>query len=637
MAFGILHSLLQAAGIASQPRSYNLAFAEHLLRSTQTSPTPFTFADYATILRGASEHAAGDWVFAIPPFRQPAPDDDATYLQLLQESGVDEGLIDKVCLARSLVPGFIERCVDELLALNPSFVGFTTTFCQNVPSLLLASVLKERAPNLPIVFGGANCDGSMGKVLFESFRFIDVVVQGEAEHLIVQLAKELTAGGPVSPRPGILTRESDSNTPSSFALTEEMDEVPTPNYDFFFDELNRSDLRDEILPAVELPIETARGCWWGQKHHCTFCGLNPQSMKFRSKSVLRAHREFSELASRYQCVDFTAVDNIIDVGYLRELLPLLSADGIDFRIFYETKANLTKAQIRRLSESGIRRIQPGIESLSTPILKLMRKGVSAWQNVRLLKWCAQYGVRPEWNLIYGFPGEPADEYAQMARTVRSLTHLRPPRLNKMRLQRFSPYHQRPEEFGINVTGPQFHYRFVYPLGQAELTELAYYFDFEHADGREPEDYIGEIRDAVDDWNASHDRDRGALSYRRGPEFIRITDSRRSAGYVRYVLENDQMDAYLACDSGATVSGVGRALERAGHRQVPASQLETFLRELVEAGLMFESDGRFVSLALPDDPAREDRVEDGRSAQRAQPARAQAGARAKDRRALPVLG
>ena len=55
---------------------------------------------------------------------------------------------------------------------------------------------------------------------------------------------------------------------------------------------------------------------------------------------------------------------------------------------------------------------PGIESLSTPILRLMDKGVTALQNIRLLKLCSEFGIQPLWNIMYGFPGEPPDEYEQ---------------------------------------------------------------------------------------------------------------------------------------------------------------------------------------------------------------------------------
>src|SRR4029079_12294060 len=74
----------------------------------------------------------------------------------------------------------------------------------------------------------------------------------------------------------------------------------------------------------------------------------------------------------------------------------------------------------------VNRIQPGIESFSDPVLTLMRKGVTWLQNVQLLKWCKQFGVQPFWNVIWGFPGEPAAEYDRMARLVPHLTHLAAP-------------------------------------------------------------------------------------------------------------------------------------------------------------------------------------------------------------------
>ena len=72
-------------------------------------------------------------------------------------------------------------------------------------------------------------------------------------------------------------------------------------------------------------------------------------------------------------------------------------------------------------------MQPGIESLIDDVLKLMRKGVSALHNVQLLKWCKEIGVKPHWNVLWGFPGEPAAEYERLARVVPWLRHLPPPR------------------------------------------------------------------------------------------------------------------------------------------------------------------------------------------------------------------
>jgi len=102
------------------------------------------------------------------------------------------------------------------------------------------------------------------------------------------------------------------------------------------------------------------------------------------------------LARDYRRLEFAAVDNIIDMRYFGDFLPKLRDAGYDFRLFYETKANLKREHLHAMREAGVLSIQPGIESLSTPILKLMEKGVTALQNIRLLKWCAEFGLQPFW-------------------------------------------------------------------------------------------------------------------------------------------------------------------------------------------------------------------------------------------------
>ena len=64
-------------------------------------------------------------------------------------------------------------------------------------------------------------------------------------------------------------------------------------------------------------------------------------------------------------------------------------------------------------------VQPGIESLATPTLKLMRKGTTAFNNIRFLADCAVEGVKPVWNLLVGFPGELAETYEAYKKTCRA--------------------------------------------------------------------------------------------------------------------------------------------------------------------------------------------------------------------------
>ena len=62
----------------------------------------------------------------------------------------------------------------------------------------------------------------------------------------------------------------------------------------------------------------------------------------------------------------------------------------------------------------MRTLQPGIETLSTEILKLMRKHTSYLTNVRFLKLARLYDIEVLWNMLIGFPDEPVEAYATWA-------------------------------------------------------------------------------------------------------------------------------------------------------------------------------------------------------------------------------
>jgi ribosomal peptide maturation radical SAM protein 1 len=599
---GILGSVLEQAGITTEVRSLMLAFMEHCLAETAGRPEGerIELADYEMVGDKHFPLGLGDWIFAVPPFRDD-PECDAQYLAHLRARGVPEAEVGRARTLRALVPAFLERAADEILAVGPRVVGFSTTFSQNVPSLVLARMLKRRQPSLAIVFGGGNCEGPMGAALHRAFPWIDVVVRGEAERCLPGLVRDLVAGRGVRPQPGLCYRDGTRTVviPQSGAATVAMDEIPTPRFDEYFERLAKTRFATEVMREVRLPYETSRGCWWGARSHCTFCGLNGTTMAFRSKSDDRVVEELTALAQRHERLDFTLVDTILDMRYFRDVLPRLRDGGHDLSLYYETKSNLRREQVRLLREAGVDFLQPGIESLSTPILRLMRKGVTALQNVRVLKWCAEYGIQVFWNVIYGFPGEPPEEYARLAALVPSLTHLVPPTLCRLAIHRFSPYHERPAEFGLEVPGPLPWYRLVYPVDDATLADLAYNFDYRHADGRAPEAYVAPLRAAVEAWQAANaSGGYRALRYRRGPGFLMVEDRRPNLEPADYSFSEREARLFLACEDGATAAEALAALPPADAAELDVDDVLEFLDELVVARLMYEEDGRYLSLALP---------------------------------------
>jgi ribosomal peptide maturation radical SAM protein 1 len=599
---GILQPLLEEAGIRAEVRSFKLDFMEHCRVATRGQPEEqrIGLADYEAV---AADHywvGLGEWIFAVPPFRETTAAGDTAYLDYVRQHGVPERDIDKALAMRALVPAFLEACVDDVLSAGPRIVGFTSTFSQTVPSLILAKMLKRADPSLTVVFGGANCDGPMGAALLRAFSWVDVIVRGEAESIMVELMRDLLGGGAPRSYPGLCYRHEGEQVVIDQTSGEEiaMDRLPIPQYGEYFERLAKTGFAAEILAEVRVPYESARGCWWGAKSHCTFCGLNGSSMAFRSKSPARALEEIETLVRRYGRLDLQAVDNIIDMRYLRDVLPRLRERGYDLSVFYETKANLRKEHVPLLRESGVDRIQPGIESLSTPILHLMRKGVTAFQNVRLLKWCAEYGLRVFWNVIYGFPGEPPEEYARMAALVPALEHLSPPTLGPLVLDRFSPYHEQPGHFGLEIAGPLPYYEMIYPADPATLNDLAYSFQYAHADGRDPDAYVAPLRRAIEEWRSAHPSGYRTLRYRRGAGFLLVQDGRPHSERANYTFDEREAALYLACADGATPAEARDIMRSAGGPALAVDEIRGFLDELTRARLVFAEGDRYLALALP---------------------------------------
>jgi len=595
---GILKSLLDRARVPCTPMSLNLSFFEYLAVRPQADRLSLEQYDY---IGEASGLGLGEWIFASAAKDHIDSARDDAYRDFVAGHKPEHGVLEKAERARALVPGFLDQCAEKILAAKPRVLGFTSTFSQTFPSLALAKRLKDQAPGLRVVFGGANCDGPMGKALHALYPWIDVVVRGESERVAPQLFRELVAGDVISRQPGLCIREDGEVT----AVVEperggvNMDESPLPDYDEYFQRLPNSPVSDQV-GAGGITYESARGCWWGAKHHCTFCGLNGATMKFRSKPAARVFEELHILSRRYKNLHFIVVDNIIDMKHVKELLPMLREGDIDFSFYYETKANLKKQEMRLLRDVGVRMIQPGIESLSTPILKLMRKGTTALQNVRFLKWCAEFGITPDWNLLYGFPGEPPEEYSRMADVMESLSHLTPPSsVHPICINRFSPFHQTPDEFGIRIEGPKPWYRFLHDTDEESLNNLAYFFEHGYDDGREPTQYVEPVFRATALWKQDAEKNYRKLTVKRGPGFVQVVDGRSNGKGGTYTLDGVAGEAYLACERGAIPHRVWSNLSPEYQSGVTEGDVKDFLDQMVSMRLVFEESGHYLSLALPE--------------------------------------
>lgn len=625
MALGLLAAILERDGIATTVASAGLWFAE----CAGLGRYELCASRMSTVF------LAGEWTFAAAAFGDDAERIrlDTEYLRQISEASErhpavwrgarGQQLVAELVALRAAATRFTDEAARRVLATGARVVGCTSTFEQHVASLALLRRIRELDPEVVTMLGGANCETVMGQTTHRCFPWVDFVVSGEADGLISGLCRlaldgrrdadpsELPRGvlgpghrqGGGGPASAVFAGTGLAGPTLPRAVFNDLDSLPTPRFDDYFATLAASLLRTRIRPG--LPLETSRGCWWGAVHQCTFCGLNGTGMGFRSKSPAKVIAEFGELQDRYDTGDFEAVDNILDNRFYSTLLPDLAADGRQRRIFFEIKANVTRAQVQALVAAGVTWVQPGIESLHSEVLKLMDKGIQGWQNVQLLRWSRELGLRLSWSMLWGFPGEKDDWYEDMAAWLPALEHLQPPAsLPRVRFDRYSVYHEQARRLGL-ILFPIGAMSLVYPLPPAEVDGLAYFFSTEPGAG--PLRYVQSLTEemtgnagiqalaaAARAWRAAYGGGRQpVLVMADEGDHIQLTDTRGCATQSRHVLAGLAREVYLACDAAPRRARLAKILPEATEEQLAA-----VTAKLLADRLVIEMDGRLIALALP---------------------------------------
>jgi ribosomal peptide maturation radical SAM protein 1 len=611
IALSLLQAALAGTAIRSEVVYGNFDFAETIglvaYQAMQSTPT---------------DHLLGEWCFAgllFPEF----PESDEEYLNLVLEVRCQgfpaeiEQRKDLMRWVRAQSADHVDQLARRIVARGPRIVGCSSVFQQHCASLALLKRIRQISPDTVLLMGGANCEGEMGVETLRQFPWVDCVVSGEADEIFADLCQMLLDRGRAvdqsmlpygaisqaylrNPLPVVAANDVQAPRP----LIHDMDALPTPDYHDYFETLRISTLSGLVQPG--LLAESSRGCWWGEKSHCTFCGLNGTGMKHRSKSPERVLAELSELSERYGINRIQFVDNILDMSYFRTVLPRLAASGERYALFYEIKSNLKREEVRLLSDAGVRWTQPGIESLDDNVLRLIGKGNSTVMNLQLLKWSCEFGIDLAWNMLCGLPGESDRWYADMAKWLPLIFHLQPPSgLNRVRYDRFSPYHMRPRDFGLTLQ-PSRAYGYVYPLPKESLMRLAYSFEDSGHEGhihRGLHSQPGQqaLQEVLQEWNRVWHTSRPVLQVCREGSGLRIVDTRQVALRRDWTAGELEAEVYRLCDSVQTPAALTRQIAARRDRDgaVLVEEVRTAIQTLCEAKVLLQINGKLLGIGVTD--------------------------------------
>lgn len=598
LALGILRARLKADGVWSRVWHANIELLRHV-----------TYATYNAVAEmwGLNEFA----------FTQAlAGEVDETQLRAIvercEEQLEGESLLPRYSTLHTMVelclklrdetgPHFLEQCAETILADSPTMVGMSCMFDQTLASVALAKLIKAKSPGTAIVLGGYALQGPPGDEVLKAFPWIDCIARGDGENIITPLARASVGEGRFEDIAGVLTRLREPLP----AKTIDLDTSPNPDYDDWFADLETMRTQfDVTIKCGTLSVESSRGCWWGQHKHCVFCGIDEETLKFRHKSADKVLTMLAELRERYGDLQFRFSDYILPRPYFEELLPRLAEVRPRYTLQCEIKANQTPAQVRALALAGFAELQPGIESFSSPVLQVMDKGVSAIQNVALLKYGYVERVVIHYNFLYGLPGEREEEYEQMLLNIPRIYHFMPPvSRSETIVTRFAPMQADPARFG-SAQHPRHHRCYDVLFSQEMLRETGFSLDDYGYYFQRYLDFVPEMSKLysqvvlqINHWKKQHQERDVYLGYEtRGDGTYRFTDTRY--GSERQIaltpLETSVYQAFDALPRPAAkvASEVAEASGRA------SQEVQDCMRRLDDERLVWCQGNRWLGLGVP---------------------------------------
>ena len=508
-------------------------------------------------------------------------------------------LIDQV---KKTTDQFIDRVTWGTCAL----AGFSVSLCQLTSSLYFIKSVKQKNPNLLTVIGGSTFSAEAARQVFSHFPEIDVVVIGEGELPLIQLIRHLKHSKKPKDLPavkGVFTRytASPEDNQCFFSQMNSLDNLPAPDYDDYFKKLESFHPQKVFFPT--LPIEISRGCWWnravrsGKSSGCAFCNLNLQWRGYRFKKTPNVVSEIDELTSTHKTLSVAIMDNVLPKHTSAEIFKRLAELRKDLRIFSEVRATTPLSELKHMRKAGVQEIQVGIEALSTRLLKKLKKGTTTIQNLEIMRDCEALGIANLSNLIFQFPASDEDDVHETLQNLDFALPFRPLKGVTFWLGLNSPVWQHPRSYGIKSVYNHPNWKFIFPTRIYKALPLmiqAYRGDVVYQ-----KKIWRPVRKKVKRWfNIYDDLQRGPspspiLGFRDGRNFLIIRQKRHRAEPMTHRLVGASREIYLLCRHYRSIKKI-----REQFPGFPEDKIVKFLTMMVDKKLMFQENGKYLSLAVP---------------------------------------
>lgn len=299
-----------------------------------------------------------------------------------------------------------EELKKKIASLKPEMVGITS-MTPTIHSVLTAShIIKEACPEAPIILGGVHAT-FMEEQTLSDLPEVDVVVRGEGEHTITELASVAANPSQLDKVAGITFRNGDKiiRTPDR-PFIQDLDALPYPALKHFLLEKYR------VFGRKILPIVTSRGC----PFQCSFCVTSRVfGKKTRMRQPKKVVDELEWLRDEHGADAYTFFDDTFTLN--RDRVHKICDEMIRRKIGVpwdcETRVDqISREVLAKMKKAGCQVVTLGIESGCQHILNAFNKRTSVEQNERGIRLVKEAGLSVVTSVIVGYPGETLETIKQ---------------------------------------------------------------------------------------------------------------------------------------------------------------------------------------------------------------------------------
>src|SRR5712692_5211357 len=349
----------------------------------------------------------------------------------------------------TIPPNFQKRVLEELsdaLCLAVSLV----TGPMIKETVQIARAAKRLYPDIPVVLGGWHPSLLPDQTL--AAEYVDVVIKGQGEDAFLEAVRHIEAGESLKGIAGVGYKEDGRIIFNQPRELKPILELPPKAY-----HLADFDAYQRVCGRRWAMYTSSLAC----PYNCAYCtndGL--YGRKWNALPAEQASEEMADLARRYNLELLWVVDDnfLVDRERAVGIAEGLLRQGVRFDWSIQASTNLvirlSVEELKLLRRAGLSQISQGADSGSPKVMRLMNKDFQKLETIyAAAEKLTQAGIRPSFNMIFGFPGEGGPERRESVRLIMDICRRYPGA--EFWTNIFTPYPgapimQRAFELGIEV-------------------------------------------------------------------------------------------------------------------------------------------------------------------------------------------